>query len=48
MTQARRRAEAAPVLAFVDYLDYDPDQAYEVQFAPYKLQYTEVSANQTF
>ena len=41
--QARQPAQA-PVMAFVDYLDYAPDQAYEVQFAPYKLQFTEVRA----
>ena len=30
-----------PVVAFVDLYDYAPDVAYEVSFAPYKLQYTQ-------
>ncbi|KAK9815192.1 hypothetical protein WJX73_010478 [Symbiochloris irregularis] len=36
-----REPAQPPLMAFVDYLDYEPDFAFEVQFAPYKLQYTE-------
>lgn len=41
--EAREQDGEPPVLAFVDMLDYDPDHAYEVSFAPYKLQYTEAA-----
>ena len=29
-------------MAFVDFYDYGEDEAYEISFAQYKLQYTEV------
>lgn len=48
MLQAREQDGEPPVLAFVDMLDYDPDHAYEVSFAPYKLQYTEVTYHLAF
>ena len=41
-TLTEEEEEDPPVMAFVDFYDYGEDEAYEISFAQYKLQYTEV------
>ena len=40
LTQAEE--DDLPTMAFIDFYDYGDYEAYEVSFAAYKLQYTEV------
>ena len=40
-TLTEEEEEDPPVMAFVDFYDYGEDEAYEISFAQYKLEYTE-------